>query len=192
MNSSEPLELAAKFLAPFGYLSVKNRDIWAVTYDVAIRRSMSQADENKPPTDDAAEKYLKAVQSLVQLQNVDPDSPALHVRLIHLKKTSTSYGIHVSTPPNCALVAALSERPETSAGAALDSAIARLWPTADLDPATYNSQYLQRRGTSSPVVLAAARALAILDAPASEIESTLFQVFEDHVEYDVKVMRSKS
>jgi hypothetical protein len=65
--------------------------------------------------------------------------------------------------------------------------MAKLWPSTDLDPVTFNSQYLQRCGSSGSAVLAAAQASVSLDAPIEEVESTLFQIFGEHVKLDVEV-----
>jgi hypothetical protein len=40
------------------------------------------------PTEECLGKYLKAAQALTQLHNADSNSSALHVRLVHFKKTS--------------------------------------------------------------------------------------------------------
>jgi hypothetical protein len=38
LNTSEPLQLAIRWLAPFDHLSVNDKHIWALTYDVSVRR----------------------------------------------------------------------------------------------------------------------------------------------------------
>jgi hypothetical protein len=63
----------------------------------------------------------------------------------------------------------------------------KLWPSEELSAEAFNSQYLQRRGSSGEAVLAVARTSVVLGAPMKEAEDALFQVFDEHVELPVKV-----
>lgn len=62
-----------------------------------------------------------------------------------------------------------------------------LWPSTDLSPETYNSQYLQQHGKKAEAVLAAARAGKLIGASEDEIEGTVFQILSEGVELNVQV-----
>jgi len=81
LQSQDPLERAAKFLAPLCLLAKDNVDAWIAIYDVAIRRK----------------KYLQAVRALTHAKALDGDHPGLHVRLVDLRKNVSSLP---QTPPS--------------------------------------------------------------------------------------------
>ncbi|KZV98700.1 N-terminal acetyltransferase A, auxiliary subunit [Exidia glandulosa HHB12029] len=69
LATATPLDEAAKILRPLEKL-VDRADVWAVFYDVAVRR----------------QKYLQAVKALNRLARLDKEDPLLHVRLLDLRK----------------------------------------------------------------------------------------------------------
>ncbi|KZT00643.1 NMDA receptor-regulated protein 1a [Laetiporus sulphureus 93-53] len=69
LQASDPLEKAAKFLAPLRTLAKDNIDAWIATYDVAVRRK----------------KYIQAVKALNSARAVNAEDPELHVRLVHFR-----------------------------------------------------------------------------------------------------------
>ena len=71
LQATNPLERAAKFVAPLAVQAQDNVLAWIAIYDVAVRRS----------------KYLQAAQALSRAKSLDADHPELHVRLIHFRKT---------------------------------------------------------------------------------------------------------
>jgi hypothetical protein len=52
---------------------------------------------------------------------------------------------------------------------------------------TYNAEYLQRRGTSASVFLAAAQASQILGAPGDEVSNTVFNLFNPDINLSIEV-----
>jgi len=50
---------------------------------------------------------------------------------------------------------------------------------------TFNSQYLQRHHSDAKALLAVGRVLQMLESPLTEIENTIFSIFD--VEVDLKV-----
>ncbi|KAF8639266.1 hypothetical protein AX16_010338 [Volvariella volvacea WC 439] len=74
LASPDPLDKAAKFLAPLVSLAPGNSEVWLVGYDVAIRRK----------------KLLQAVRALNHAREIDPQNPELHVRLLHFAQTASS------------------------------------------------------------------------------------------------------
>ncbi|GBE89082.1 N-terminal acetyltransferase A complex subunit nat1 [Sparassis crispa] len=65
----DPLERAAKLVAPLSTLAKDNIDAWIAIYDVAVRRK----------------KYLQAVKALNNARSLDSDHPELHIRLAHFR-----------------------------------------------------------------------------------------------------------
>ncbi|KAI0659393.1 NMDA receptor-regulated protein 1a [Cubamyces menziesii] len=74
LQSSEPLERAAKLLKPLSSLAKDNIQAWIAIYDVAVRRK----------------KYLQALQALNQAHRLDADSPELHIRVVDFKRRWSS------------------------------------------------------------------------------------------------------
>ncbi len=76
LQATDPLERAAKFVAPLAAQAQDNVRAWVAIYDVAVRRS----------------KYLQAAQALSRAKSLDAEHPEVHVRLVHLRKTGESFG----------------------------------------------------------------------------------------------------
>jgi hypothetical protein len=55
---------------------------------------------------------------------------------------------------------------------------------------TYNSQYLQRRSTSAPAIIAAAKVWHKLNAPLEEVEACVFAIMVEGVILDITVIMS--
>lgn len=70
--------------------------------------------------------------------------------------------------------------------AVVSSALSTLIPD-DIQPETYNSQYLQRNSSDAKAVLAAAKASSWLRAPSNEVEDVVFGILAEDVNLDVKV-----
>ncbi|EJD39130.1 N-terminal acetyltransferase A, auxiliary subunit [Auricularia subglabra TFB-10046 SS5] len=68
LSAPDPLEPAAKLLRPLEKF-VDRVDVWAVSYDVAVRRK----------------KFVQAVRALNRIARIDKDAPLLHVRLVDLR-----------------------------------------------------------------------------------------------------------
>ncbi|KAL4251971.1 NMDA receptor-regulated protein 1a [Abortiporus biennis] len=115
-------------------------------------------------------KYLQAVKALTRAQALDSENAELHVRLVHFRKTISS----------------LPQQPAEPVGPVLASSLSKLIPE-DVSLETYNSQFLQKHSTSDKAMLAAAKVLHILGSPISEIESTVFGVFNPEVPSHVTV-----
>lgn len=113
----------------------------------------------------------------------------MHVRIVELHKRGK--GISSMNGDSYTkwifVVSGLSQPQESPVTAALESALSKLLP-GDVSPATFNSQYLQRCGSSSPLAtLAVARVLHMLSSPADEVETTVFSVLESERALDVPV-----
>ncbi|KAI0084740.1 NMDA receptor-regulated protein 1-domain-containing protein [Irpex rosettiformis] len=89
LQVTDPLERAAKFLAPLAVQAQDNILAWIAIYDVAVRRS----------------KYLQAAQALSRAKSIDAGYPELHVRLVHFRKTVSS----LPQPPPAPIGPALTE-----------------------------------------------------------------------------------
>ncbi|KDQ60157.1 hypothetical protein JAAARDRAFT_174177 [Jaapia argillacea MUCL 33604] len=70
VSGADHLERAHKLLAPLVSLSLNNIEVWAISFDVALRRS----------------KYLQAAQALNTLRTLDAEHPELHIRIIEFHK----------------------------------------------------------------------------------------------------------
>lgn len=64
--------------------------------------------------------------------------------------------------------------------------MAKLVPS-EVSVETFNSQYLQRHSSDPRAVLAAAKALRILQSPLAEIEEAVFGLFAEGVKLNVTV-----
>lgn len=176
LASSDPLEQAHKLLKPLIALGAERADVWLAVYDVEIRRSkptlgllyrqLLQCTYTSFPT----EKLLQAASALLYAQQLEPESPELHLRLVDLK-------IRVSRLP---------QEPPAPIGPAFSDAILKLEP-GKLEPATYNSRYLQKHASSPQAVLACAKALQLLQPPLDEVENAIFSLLQDPVALDVQV-----
>ncbi|KAI0766255.1 NMDA receptor-regulated protein 1-domain-containing protein [Irpex lacteus] len=89
LQATDPLERAAKFVAPLAAQAQDNVRAWVAIYDVAVRRS----------------KYLQAAQALSRAKSLDAEHPEVHVRLVHLRKTVSS----LPQPPPSPIGPALNE-----------------------------------------------------------------------------------
>ncbi|KAH9835381.1 NMDA receptor-regulated protein 1a [Rhodofomes roseus] len=74
LQAPDPLERAAKLVAPLRTVAADNIDAWIVIYDVAVRRK----------------KYLQAVKALNSARALDADHPELHLRVAHFRHTLSS------------------------------------------------------------------------------------------------------
>lgn len=96
---SDPLEQAAKLLAPLSTLAANNIDIWITIYDVAVRRSgYNQFITEQFLTDHQSTypgKLLQAVKALNRAHTLDADHPELHIRLVALQKTGIDSSLSV-------------------------------------------------------------------------------------------------
>ncbi|KAF7323856.1 hypothetical protein MKEN_00606900 [Mycena kentingensis (nom. inval.)] len=100
-------------------------------------------------------KYLQAGKALVAAAALDPEHPELHIRRVEFKKIVASLIL------------------ETPASPLISELATKLLPE-EVSLETFNSQYLQRHATEPAAVLAAAKVLAILDAPREQVEETVF------------------
>ncbi|TFL04261.1 NMDA receptor-regulated protein 1a [Pterulicium gracile] len=151
---SDPLERAAKFLAPLvplvvaGHVSSRHAiDVLAAVYDVAVRRG----------------KLLQAAKALTQAKKLDPDHPELHLRIVDFLHRTSS-------------------KPEAEADADADEVLTSFVSqirTQDQSLDTLNSQYLQRFSTSAPAALAVATAQRILGSELQVVEGTIFSTVEN-------------
>ncbi|KAH7098643.1 N-terminal acetyltransferase A, auxiliary subunit [Auriculariales sp. MPI-PUGE-AT-0066] len=143
LSAADPLEQAAKILRPLETL-VDRADVWAVVYDVAVRRK----------------KLLQATKALNRIAKLDPESPVLHVRLIDLRKQLATEGT------DAAPIAVAADG--TDASRIVRSALEALFP-ADVTPEAFSSQYLQRNSGNPAAVLAVASV-----SPVAQAEELLF------------------
>ncbi|PCH44761.1 N-terminal acetyltransferase A auxiliary subunit [Wolfiporia cocos MD-104 SS10] len=93
LQSPDPLEKAARWLAPLSTLAKPSVDGWIATYDVAVRRR----------------KYLQAVRALNAARALDGEHPELHVRIAHLRRTISSAPQPPPAPIGPVVTAAVSE-----------------------------------------------------------------------------------
>ena len=84
------------------------------------------------------------------------------------------------------LVSTLADPLPSPVSAVVSSALSTLIPD-DIQPETYNSQYLQRNSPNAESALAAAKASSLLRAPLNEVEDVVFGVLTEGVDLDVKV-----
>lgn len=82
--------------------------------------------------------------------------------------------------------AGLPQTPPAPIGPVFTDAVAKLVPS-EISLETFNSQYLQRHSTQPRAVLAAAKALRILQSPLAEIEEAVFALFAESVKLVVTV-----
>ncbi|KZT68345.1 N-terminal acetyltransferase A, auxiliary subunit [Daedalea quercina L-15889] len=80
LQASDPLERAAKLVAPLHTLAADNINAWITIYDVSVRRK----------------KYLQAVKALNSAHTLDAEHAELHLRLAHFRHTLSSAP---QTPP---------------------------------------------------------------------------------------------
>ncbi|KAL4078146.1 NMDA receptor-regulated protein 1-domain-containing protein [Scleroderma yunnanense] len=68
--ANDPLERAAKFLAPLKEFGKQNMDVCCINFDVALRRK----------------RYLQAAQALMRAHSVDAQHPELHLRIVQFSE----------------------------------------------------------------------------------------------------------
>lgn len=149
--------------------------IWLLSYDVAIRRSMSPLSlpsscNNSLRPFIRKGKLLQALTFLTHAQTLNSSHPGLHLRLVHLHHfiRTTFQG---QTPP-------------APIGPAFLEGVKQLGVPDEnqVSLETYNQQYLQKHsveetGSANPeAVLACAKAMRILGASTSEVEELLLGV----------------
>jgi len=113
-------------------------------------------------------KLLQAIKALNNASAINPDYPDLHVRIVDIKLRSAPIP---QTPP---------------VGPIFIESLGNLIPDS-VSLETFNSQYLQRHSSDAKALLAVARVLQMLESPLTEIENTIFSIFDENVEVDIKV-----
>ncbi|KAI0727501.1 NMDA receptor-regulated protein 1-domain-containing protein [Fomitopsis betulina] len=116
-------------------------------------------------------KYLQAVKALNSAYALDVEHPELHVRLAHLRYTCESV-----------------LDPETSpepVGPVVKDALAKLLPV-EVSLEHFNTQYLQKHSTDGRAILASVKVSRLLNAPADQVESSIFAVFNPETTFDLK------
>ncbi|KAH6909609.1 NMDA receptor-regulated protein 1a [Coprinopsis sp. MPI-PUGE-AT-0042] len=120
-------------------------------------------------------KLLQAASALLNAQKLEPESPELHLRIVDLKIRTES----------------LPQEPPAPIGPAFSEAMLKLEP-GKLEPATFNSQYLQKHASSPQAVLACAKALRLLKSPVDEVENALFSLLQEPVALDIQTAKAAS
>jgi hypothetical protein len=115
-------------------------------------------------------KLLQAIKALNHASAINPDHPDLHVRLVDIKLRAS----------------ALPQQPPAPVGPIFIESLSKLIPDS-ISLETFNSQYLQRHNSDANALLAVARVMQMLQSPLSEIENTIFSIFDEGVEVDLKV-----
>ncbi|EGO03587.1 hypothetical protein SERLA73DRAFT_101816 [Serpula lacrymans var. lacrymans S7.3] len=82
ISATDPLERAAKLLAPLTILSTRNVDVALAIFDVALRRK----------------KFLQAIKSLKLAHSIDAEHPELHIRAIEFRRLVISLQPPISAP----------------------------------------------------------------------------------------------
>lgn len=83
----------------------------------------------------------------------------------------------------------VSSTPETSpepVGPVVKDALAKLLPD-EVSLEHFNTQYLQKHSTDGRAILASVKVSRLLNAPADQVESSIFAVFNPETTFDLKV-----
>ncbi|KAG2003328.1 NMDA receptor-regulated protein 1a [Coprinopsis cinerea AmutBmut pab1-1] len=118
-------------------------------------------------------KLLQAVSALLRAQKLHPGHPELHLRIVDLKARASKFP----------------QAPPPPVGPAFTEALGKLEP-GNIDAATFNSQFLQKHSSDGECVLAAAKALKVLDAPLDEIENAVFGLVKEPVILGIQTAKS--
>lgn len=200
LGAADGLEQAWKLVSPLLPELAGRIDVLICAYDLSVRRSQSMPLALQlitmhilTRTIILAEKFLQAVKMLLTAQAVDAQDPELHVRIVDFKLHSTnptfsyfdSYMLNLDLILEYLVSPSPSQVPE-SVQSVIALALPKLIPEGmGLD--AFNSQFLQRQGTSPKVVLAVAQVSRKLGAPADETESIVFGLLNPELQSDVKV-----
>lgn len=152
-------------------------EIWLLSYDVAIRRSIILFLSSccaETLMENCQGKLLQALTFLTHAQTLDSSYPGLHLRLVHLHHfIRTTY--KDKTPP-------------APIGPAFIEGVKQLGVPDEnqVSLETYNMQYLQKHTSdthskcSAEAVVACAKAMRILGSSVGEVEELLFGSLRDN------------
>ena len=133
-------------------------------------------------------KFVLAAKSLLSAHQIDPEHPETHLRAVDfkLKGKFIIKLCSVTRKVNLGPVSSLSPPPSETVNAVLQQTLAKVLPD-EIALETVNSLYLQRHSNDPDAILAVAEAAVKIGTPLTEIENTIFTMFNRGVRKDVKV-----